>query len=1011
MIWLTPVGVGISVAGVIWQANGMGFFRRGTHSVRLQISAAVAIVALVASGVVWWATEAQSSPITPELVTISVPSNSQGNADVELEGALYLPAETPAPAVILGHGFGGSWRSTTADARRLTAAGFVVISYSARGFGMSTGAIHLNSLDYEIADARHVVDWLAERPEVTLDAPGDPRVGVMGSSYGGALALMLAGTDNRIDAVVAAATWNDLSQALFPSYLTDSAAHADTAATTVAAIAARGTGVYQQAWAAALLSSTLKPPGEGTNDTAAAIASGCGRLAPDLCHEYQQAARTGILTPELQTLLAASSPAAVAQNISAPTLLVQGEADTLFGLDQADANARAITAAGAPVAMSWYPGGHNGGPIDERTHTRMDGWLQHYLRGVGNVSTAFEYTVPGPTIQRGNVRTRTLSLPEYPGLGAKTAHYEQVTMDPNQHPRIVTHPPGGQPAAITSLPGVSSIAAGLAAAATLPGQSATFLSQPLDKTMVVTGTITVTLDITPIPSSSDSSPGSSPAGDPFDAVFYTSLSKVPVGTTPLTGAAQSSAPSPEISLDNADEAEDSAVAAAMSALSGGIAGGAVAPIRVEHLTTDGQATRVVAQLPATVYQIAAGERLAIRIATTDQGFMADTVARSYYISLVDTTLDIPAVGGLRAQGSDDTYPIGLGITVGLMAIMAVVGMLLVGRFRRRPTATLAQPSAAPPLEIEDLAKTYPGGVAAVSRVSLTVQPGQVLGLLGPNGAGKTTTLRMVMGLISPTAGQVRVFGHTVTPGHPVLSRIGSFVEGSGFLPHLSGLRNLELYWKATGRPAAHSALDTVLQIADLGAAIHRATKTYSQGMRQRLAIAQAMLGLPELLLLDEPTNGLDPPQIHAMREVLQRYAATGRTVLISSHLLSEVEQTCSHVVVMSQGRTIAAGTVTELVAQSGFVTIGTPQAATAHKILQQLPGIGTIEVVPDGVAIHLEQLELNDVLQVLLTADISVTFAAPRNRLEDVFLDLVGSGPAGGKSSQVSSAASQDGKQ
>ena len=134
------------------------------------------------------------------------------------------------------------------------------------------------------------------------------------------------------------------------------------------------------------------------------------------------------------------------------------------------------------------------------------------------------------------------------------------------------------------------------------------------------------------------------------------------------------------------------------------------------------------------------------------------------------------------------------------------------------------------------------------------------------------------------------------------------------MPHLSGRENLRLYWKASGREQQDPNLDYVLEIAGLGTSIDRKIRTYSQGMRQRLGIAQAMLGMPDVLVLDEPTNGLDPPQIREMRQVLQDYAATGRTVVVSSHLLSEVEQTCSHVVVMHRGTLIAKGTVAQLLA-------------------------------------------------------------------------------------------------
>jgi ABC-2 type transport system ATP-binding protein len=265
--------------------------------------------------------------------------------------------------------------------------------------------------------------------------------------------------------------------------------------------------------------------------------------------------------------------------------------------------------------------------------------------------------------------------------------------------------------------------------------------------------------------------------------------------------------------------------------------------------------------------------------------------------------------------------------------------------------------SAVPVAIEDLVKDYGDGYRAVDDVSFRVERGQIVGLLGPNGAGKTTTLRVLMGLIRPTSGTVRVFGELVVAGAPVLSRIGAFIEGPGLLPHLSGRDNLHLFWAATGRPAEDAELDTALEIAGLGESVDRRVKAFSHGMKQRLAIAQAMLGLPEVLVLDEPTNGLDPLQIAEMREVLRRYATTGRTVVISSHLLGEVEQTCTHVVVMHKGRLIAAGSVAEIAGAGGIqLAVANPQQA----------------------------------MEILATAGVQSQTVPARRSLEDIFIEMVG---------------------
>jgi ABC-2 type transport system ATP-binding protein len=234
------------------------------------------------------------------------------------------------------------------------------------------------------------------------------------------------------------------------------------------------------------------------------------------------------------------------------------------------------------------------------------------------------------------------------------------------------------------------------------------------------------------------------------------------------------------------------------------------------------------------------------------------------------------------------------------------------------------------VQVENLSKVYKDGYKAVENLSFTVSRGQVVGLLGPNGAGKTTTLRMMMGLIFPTEGAIYMDGKAVYPGSPALANLGSFVEGPGFLPHLTGRENLDLYWRSIGR-TGEKYLDEVLTITKLGTALDKKVRSYSQGMRQRLAIAQAMMGMPDLLVLDEPTNGLDPQQIAEMRVVLKEYAKTGRTVIVSSHLLAEVQQTCSHVVLMHRGHLIAFGPMKKILTKNR-------QARSLEEIFLELIG-------------------------------------------------------------------------
>ncbi|MER6900882.1 ATP-binding cassette domain-containing protein, partial [Amycolatopsis sp. NPDC000740] len=408
---------------------------------------------------------------------------------------------------------------------------------------------------------------------------------------------------------------------------------------------------------------------------------------------------------------------------------------------------------------------------------------------------------------------------------------------------------------------------------------------------------------------------------------------------------------------------------------------------VTGLPADGTPVDVTVTLPGVVRPIDSGHSLRLVVGTTDQAYSVPTQPGVFRVGLASgAALAVPVVPGASVGAP---LPVGQLIGIGATLLIAIA-VVVVAVIRRRRAHDVDPELADTPLVIKGLRKQYAGGFTAVRDLSFRVEPGQVLGLLGPNGAGKTTTLRMLMGLITPTAGEIRVFGHRISPGAPVLSRIGSFVEGSGFLPHLSGKANLELYWAATGRPVEKAHFTEALEIAGLGDSVHRRVKTYSQGMRQRLAIAQAMLGLPELMVLDEPTNGLDPPQIHQMREVLQRYAATGRTVVVSSHLLAEVEQTCSHVVVMHRGRLVASGEVGELAASSGEATFRVDDAAAAAATLKSVGGVSDIETEGDLVHANLDGLPRADAVAALVRAGVAVEQAGPRRRLEDAFLQLVG---------------------
>jgi ABC-type multidrug transport system ATPase subunit len=215
------------------------------------------------------------------------------------------------------------------------------------------------------------------------------------------------------------------------------------------------------------------------------------------------------------------------------------------------------------------------------------------------------------------------------------------------------------------------------------------------------------------------------------------------------------------------------------------------------------------------------------------------------------------------------------------------------------------------IEVTALSKRYRRRTA-VEGLTFEVGAGQICALLGPNGAGKTTTMRMLVGLSTPDAGSARIAGQPVHLGAPVLHRVGVLIDGPAFVPHLTGRANLKLLWAAARRPWPPPGLSAALDLAALGPALDRKVRGYSMGMKQRLVLAGALMRDPDVLILDEPANGLDPAEVRALRQHLTERAAAGATVLISSHLLAEVEQLAGHVVVLNRGRLVAAGPLDEL---------------------------------------------------------------------------------------------------
>ena len=293
----------------------------------------------------------------------------------------------------------------------------------------------------------------------------------------------------------------------------------------------------------------------------------------------------------------------------------------------------------------------------------------------------------------------------------------------------------------------------------------------------------------------------------------------------------------------------------------------------------------------------------------------------------------------------------------------------------------------PLVETRGLTKRYGQRITAVDNLDLAVWRGEVYGFLGPNGAGKTTTLRMLLGLIEPTSGTASVLGEE--PGSPAsLGGVGALVESPAFYPYLSGYDNLRVISRYAGVPRPR--IGEVLETVELSARAKDRFKKYSLGMKQRLGVAAALLKDPELLILDEPTNGLDPKGMADMRALVRELGRGGRTVLLSSHLLGEVEQICDRVGVIHKGTLVAEGTVAELRGEEGLLVRAEP-LEEARQISESLRGVEGVRVADGMLRLTTEPGRAAEINAKLVSAGLRVSELRPvEQSLEEVFLELTG---------------------
>lgn len=290
------------------------------------------------------------------------------------------------------------------------------------------------------------------------------------------------------------------------------------------------------------------------------------------------------------------------------------------------------------------------------------------------------------------------------------------------------------------------------------------------------------------------------------------------------------------------------------------------------------------------------------------------------------------------------------------------------------------------LSIQNLNKRY-GGLQALKNVSLEITKGNVYGLLGPNGSGKSTTLGIILNVVNKTSGEYSWFGGNLQT-HEALKKVGAIIERPNFYPYMTAEQNLKLVCKI--KNIDYSKVDEKLELVGLTDRKNSKFSTFSLGMKQRLAIASALLNDPEILILDEPTNGLDPQGIHQIRDIIKLIASQGTTILLASHLLDEVEKVCSHVLVLRKGQVLYSGPVDGVSANEGFFELQADDTENLIRVLHTHPAVDKVTTADAKVLVYLKtNLESKDLNQYLFANNVCLSHLVKRkNSLEEQFLEL-----------------------